>query len=67
MTLSEYLTFYPGAARQIATAVGVSRSTVWRWQHGHVFPSPRAIQEIEYVTGGAVRPQDWYTSTEGRP
>ena len=43
-----------------ADAVGVRPRTVLRWQAGAMKPSRASMQRIYEVTGGAVRPNDFY-------
>ena len=67
MTLDDYLLTAPhGERRRFARALGVSESTIHRWRRGHVFPGKQRIQEIEYETGGAVRPADWFDTAKSR-
>lgn len=65
MTLDQYLSRSKrGAARSLASALGVSEITVHRWRRGKQMPPHSMIQKIEVETCGGVRPADWYTSQE---
>lgn len=47
--------------REFAKAVGVHLVTASIWENGRALPSPRHMARIEKVTGGKVRPNDYYT------
>jgi len=67
MILDQYLKeSLHGERRRLASALGVSESTVHRWRRGTAFPNRRMIKNIEFQTSGAVRPVDWFESQESR-
>ena len=43
----------------------VSGATVSRWLSGQMVPRPHRIREIERITRGKVKAQDWFVARTG--
>jgi len=56
--LKEYLD--NKSVSEFARDLGVDRTTVYYWMQGRSIPRPETIIHIEKITGGAIRPGDWY-------
>ena len=60
MDISAYLNL-PGVTRKaFAEALGVNPSTVIRWKAGDTIPQRGMLMKIAVVTGGKVRPHDFF-------
>lgn len=59
MTLAEYRAAHGINQSEFARAVGVSHTTVSRWESGDVAPTLEAMRRIATATGHAVMPNDW--------
>lgn len=60
MTLEKWLKSKKLTGLELADMLKVSQSAVSRWIHGRRVPTIKYFQAIEKLTGGKVRPQDWY-------
>lgn len=59
MTLIQYLETHNLTYQQFGQQLGVGKSAVWRWANAKRLPDLRTALEIERLTAGAVKPEDW--------
>lgn len=59
MTLREYLDFEDMSITAFAERIGITRPAVSLWLAGRSMPRLHRIRQIENVTEGAVRAEDW--------
>jgi transcriptional regulator with XRE-family HTH domain len=60
MGLREYRRLKNLSAVEFGRLVGVTHSTVLRWEDGKIFPAAESLQKIQSVTNGAVTPNDLF-------
>jgi transcriptional regulator with XRE-family HTH domain len=63
MLLSVFLAKKKQTPAEFAERLGVARFTLDRWLRGSSIPQRRLLRKIETVTGGAVRPADFYAAS----
>lgn len=66
MTLEDYLDDQDMTQREFAELLGVTHQAVNQWLRGRRFPRRELIVKIEKITGGKVKPSDWYLSNVTR-
>ena len=59
MTLEKYRQREGLRISQLAAALEVDRTTIWRWLTGARIPTPQMILRIQAWSRGAVRANDW--------
>lgn len=59
MTLEKYRQRQGLRISQLAVALEVDRTTIWRWLTGARIPTPQMILRIQEWSRGAVRANDW--------
>lgn len=62
-TLAKYLDSAGMTEAAFAAKLGVSQVTINRYVKGKRFPDRDTILRIEELTGGAVKPADWFASS----
>lgn len=61
MKLREYLNNKGIKIKFFASQMGVDTSYVSNWMAGKKIPRKESMKKIEELTGGKVRPNDWFT------
>lgn len=61
MTLAEFLKTPAMTKAVLAERLGVSPITINRYLDGSRFPSKETILAVAEITGGEVKPADWFT------
>ena len=51
-----------GKYAEMQKQIGSPRITLSKWANGHIMPSSAARFAINAVTGGAIKPQDWFVA-----
>ncbi len=64
MKLREYMCEEGLTAAKLAKLIGTSTAAVIRYRNGQRVPRPDVMRRIVEVTGGAVRPDDFYLQEE---
>jgi DNA-binding transcriptional regulator YdaS (Cro superfamily) len=59
MTLYQFLRTNHVTYQAFATQLGVCKSQVWRWANEQRTPTLKTALEIQRLTDGAVKPEDW--------
>ncbi len=67
MTLAQYMAREGLSETEMARLLGMSQPTVSRYLSGERMPKPRNMAKIVAVTGGRVRPDDFYGLKSRRP
>jgi len=67
MKLTEYMAKKGINETEMARLLGMSQPTVSRYLSGERMPKPRNMAKIVAVTGGRVRPDDFYGLKSRRP
>lgn len=64
MKLRQYRDTHNLTLAQMAEQVGVSEVSMSRYERGDRMPRPEVMRKIGEVTGGAVRPNDFFGAEE---
>jgi len=65
MHLKDYLSDQNMTQAEFAELLGVTHQAVNQWLRGRRFPRRELVVKIEKITGGNVKPSDWYVSNSG--
>jgi hypothetical protein len=65
--LQRYLDRKGLATKDFSAVIGVARYTIERWASGKRVPPPKFMGRLIEITGGAVRPNDFYAEPVPRP
>lgn len=60
MSLSSFVAKYPGGRSQLARDLGVTSEAVRLWETGDRTPSSTNMRKLMAVSGGKVKPADFY-------
>ena len=63
MQITDWLTTNDISDADFAARIGVSRQALWRYKAGERIPRRPILERIQSVTGGDVRPADFFGST----